>query len=485
MTPHSGRSRSLALAVLCAMQLMIILDGSVVTVALPTIQRELGFSPAGLAWVMNTYLIAFAGLLLLAGRLGDLLGQTRVFVVGLATFTAASLACGLADTAGLLLAGRFVQGLGGALASAVILGMIVRLYPEPAGQAKAMGGYSFVSAGGSTIGLIVGGSITQLASWHWAFLINVPIGLTALLVSKRLLPAGDGSGLGRGADYLGAVLVTVGLSLGIFAIVRTAEPTAGRVETLGAAAVALALLAGFVLRQARAARPLLAPRIFRSRLVSVANLVVVLLIAAGFGFQFLTALYLQRVLGLDSLATGLAFLPAPVVIGAVSLLLSARLTVRFGGRTALVTGLVAVAVALAVLGRAPVDGSYAVDVMPLLALLGAGMGLAIPAAIMLAMSGTDPADAGLASGLNNTAQQVGAAIGIATLATLAAARTGSVAGGSAPTVAALRDGYSLSFLAAAGLVVVAIAVTFALPATRRQASDASPESNPEPTACPA
>ena len=475
------RSRGLALAVLCAMQLMIILDGSVVTVALPTIQRELGFSPAGLAWVMNTYLIAFAGLLLLAGRLGDLVGQTRVFVVGLATFTAASLTCGLADTAGLLLAGRFLQGLGGALASAVILGMIVRLYPEPAGQAKAMGGYSFVSAAGASIGLIVGGSITQLASWHWAFLINVPIGLAALLVSKRLLPAGRGTGLGQGADYLGAALVTAGLSLGIYAIVRTAEPTSGRVETLGAAAVALALLAGFVVRQARAARPLLALRIFRSRLVSVANLVVVLLVAAGFGFQFLTALYLQRVLGFDSLTTGLAFLPAPVLIGAVSLLLSARLTARFGGRTALVAGLVAVAAGLALLGRAPVDGSYAVDVMPLLALLGAGMGLAIPAGIMLAMSGTDPADAGLASGLNNTAQQVGAAIGVATLATLAAARTGSTAAGATPTVAALRDGYSLGFLGAAGLVVVAIAVSFALPATRRQA----PAASPEPTACPA
>jgi len=483
MTPQPSRSRGLALAVLCAMQLMIILDGSVVTVALPTMQRELGFSPAGLAWVMNTYLIAFAGLLLLAGRLGDLLGQTRVFVVGLATFTAASLACGVSGSAGLLLAGRFVQGFGGALASAVILGMIVRLYPEPAGQAKAMGGYSFVSAGGASIGLIVGGSITQLASWHWAFLINVPIGLVALLFSKRLLPAGDSSstGLGRGADYLGAALVTVGLSLGIYAIVRTAEPTAGRVETLGAAAVALALLVGFVVRQARAARPLLALRIFRSRLVSAANLVVMLLVAAGFGFQFLTALYLQRVLGFDSLSTGLAFLPAPVLIGAVSLLLSARLTARFGGRTVLVAGLVAVAAGLALLGRAPVQGSYAVDVMPLLALLGAGMGLAIPAAIMLAMSDTDPADAGLASGLNNTAQQVGAAIGIATLATLAAARTGASAAGATPTAAALRDGYSLGFLAAAGLVLVAITVSFALPAARRN----TPAPSPEPTPCPA
>ena len=476
--PPTRRARGLALAVLCAMQLMIILDGSVVTVALPTIQRELGFSPAGLAWVMNTYLVGFAGLLLLAGRLGDLVGRTRVFLVGLATFTAASLVCGVADSPALLLGGRFGQGVGGALASAVVLSMIVGLYPEPGEQAKAMGSYSFVSASGASIGLIAGGSITQLAGWHWAFLINVPIGLLAIALAGRLLPRGAGTGLGQGADYLGAALVTAGLSLGIFAIVRTAEPDAGAGQTVGAGAVAVALLAAFVVRQARAAHPLLALRIFRSRLVSAANLVTVLLVAAGFGFQFLTAIYLQRVLGYNSLSTGLAFLPTPVVIGAVSLLLSARLTARFGGRTVLRAGLVLVAAGLALLGRAPLVAGYLVDVAPALALVGVGMGLAIPTVIMLAMSGADPDQAGLASGLNNTAQQLGGAIGTATLATLAAARAaGSLARG-APAAAAVRDGYSLGMLAAAGLLLLGVALTGALPAARRRT--AAPYKTPPP-----
>jgi len=476
--PPTRRARGLALAVLCAMQLMIILDGSVVTVALPTIQRELGFSAAGLAWVMNTYLVGFAGLLLLAGRLGDLVGRTRVFLVGLATFTAASLVCGVADSPALLLGGRFGQGVGGALASAVILSMIVGLYPEPGEQAKAMGSYSFVSASGASIGLIAGGSITQLAGWHWAFLINVPIGLLAIALAGRLLPRGAGTGLGQGADYLGAALVTAGLSLGIFAIVRTAEPDAGAGQTVGAGAVAVALLAAFVVRQARAAHPLLALRIFRSRLVSAANLVTVLLVAAGFGFQFLTAIYLQRVLGYNSLSTGLAFLPTPVVIGAVSLLLSARLTARFGGRTVLRAGLVLVAAGLALLGRAPLVAGYLVDVAPALALVGVGMGLAIPTVIMLAMSGADPDQAGLASGLNNTAQQLGGAIGTAMLATLAAARAaGSLARG-APAAAAVRDGYSLGMLAAAGLLLLGVALTGALPAARRRT--AAPYKTPPP-----
>jgi MFS family permease len=259
------------LAVLCAMQLMIILDGTVVTVALPTIQSDLGFSQAGLAWVMNAYLIAFAGLLLLAGRFGDLIGGKRIFLAGLSVFTAASLLCGLAGSSELLIAGRFAQGVGGALASAVILGMIVGLFPAPGEQARAMGVYSFTAASGAAIGLIVGGVITQTVGWHWAFLINVPIGLTALVLATRLLVADRGIGLGKGADVLGAVLVTAGLSLGVYAIVQTAEPTAETVRTIVLAAVALLLLAAFVVRQARAAHPLLALRIFRDRRLAVAS----------------------------------------------------------------------------------------------------------------------------------------------------------------------------------------------------------------------
>jgi EmrB/QacA subfamily drug resistance transporter len=455
----SGRAapgRVKSLVVLCVMQLMIILDGTVVTVALPTIQGDLGFSQAGLAWVMNSYLIAFAGLLLLAGRIGDLIGSKRVFVAGLGLFTAASLLCGLAGSSEVLIGGRFLQGVGGALASAVILGMIVNLYPGPGEQARAMGVYSFTSASGASIGLILGGVITQTVGWHWAFLINVPIGLTALAFALRLLTQKKGLGLGKGADVMGAVLVTAGLSLGVYTIVQTAEPHATLLRTLILAAVSILLLAAFVLRQTRIANPLLSLHIFRKRQLTVANVIVVLLFAAGFGFQFTTALYVQRVLGYDSLTTGLAFLPAPIMNAVMSLSIAPRLTVRFGPRTMLKAGLAAFLVALLWISQAPVDGSYVVNVAPVLAVMGAGIGLAIPAAIMLAMSGADAKDAGLASGLNNTAQQAGAAVGTAVLATLAASTTTNRLAGGASDALALRDGYSVAWITAAAFVLAAL-----------------------------
>ncbi|MGZ0152191.1 MFS transporter [Kribbella sp. WER1] len=455
MTDVAVRGRAKALVVLCVMQLMIILDGTVVTVALPTIQGDLGFSQAGLAWVMNSYLIAFAGLLLLAGRIGDLIGSKRVFLAGLGLFTAASLLCGLATSAETLIAGRFLQGVGGALASAVILGMIVSLFPAPAEQARAMGVYSFTAASGASIGLIFGGVITQTVGWSWAFLINVPIGLVALAFAVRLLQQQPGLGLANGADVLGAVLVTAGLSLGVYTIVQTAEPHATLTRTLVQAGAAVLLLAAFVVRQARIKHPLLALRIFRRRQLTVANVIVVLLFAAGFGFQFTTALYVQRVLGYDSLTTGLAFLPAPLMNALMSLSLAPRLTVRFGPRKMLIAGLVVFMLALLWISRAPVDGSYVVNVGPVLAVMGAGVGVAIPASIMLAMSAADPADAGLASGLNNTAQQAGAAVGTAVLASLAASTTAHRAADGAGNLLALRDGYGAAWLAAAGFVLAA------------------------------
>jgi EmrB/QacA subfamily drug resistance transporter len=450
--PSKAGSRGLALAVLCTMQLMIILDGTVVTVALPTIQNQLHFSQADLAWVVNAYLISFAGLLLLAGRLGDLIGARRVFLAGLTVFTLASLACGLSGNQQVLVASRFIQGVGGALASAVILGMIVGLFPEPGDQARAMGIYSFVSAGGAAIGLIAGGVITQTLGWTWAFLINVPIGVVALFLALRLLSPSRGAGIREGADVLGAVLVTAGLSLGVFTIVNSAGTSTSTTRTLGCGAVALLLLVGFVVRQMKAAKPMLPLRILRGRQLSAANVVVVLVFAAGFGFQFLNALYLQRVLHFSSMQTGLAFLPGPVVIGVVSLFFSAKLVARFGMRHVLLAGLAAIGTGLLLLGRAPVDGRYFVDVFPVLLLMGLGMGLAIPSVIMLAMSGAESSDAGVASGLNNTAQQAGAAVGLAILATLAASHSRSLSDKGVATVTALRDGYSLAFLVSAGFV---------------------------------
>ncbi|KAA2253958.1 DHA2 family efflux MFS transporter permease subunit [Solihabitans fulvus] len=461
------------------MQLMIILDGAIVTVALPTIQSSLGFSQSGLAWVVNSYLLAFAGLLLLAGRLGDLIGTRRVFLAGLAVFTAASLLCGVAGNQELLLAGRFAQGVGGALASAVILGMIVRLYPQPGEQARAIGIYSFVSAGGASIGLIGGGVITQALGWHWNFLVNVPIGVLALVVATRLLDRDRGLGLRGGADLAGAVLGTAGLSLGVYTIVRAADLgwTAG--QTIGGGAVALILLAAFVLRQATAARPMLPLRIFRARQVTGANIVAVFVYAAGFGFQFLAALYLQRVLGYDAMQTSLAFLPGPIVIGAISLGLSAKLTARLGTRAVLLTGLAAIAAGLLLLSRAPQHGDYVLDVMPALIVMGTGMGMALPALMMLAMSGIDPADTGLASGLVNTTQQAGAAVGLAVLATLATSRTTGLLGHGAEPTLALWEGYHLAFLAAAGFVLVGLVVAFR---TLRTAPKTQHQPQPVPAA---
>lgn len=457
---RTSRSQWVALATLCAMQLMIVLDGTIVTVALPTIQAALGFTQGGLSWVVNSYLIAFAGLLLLSGRIGDLIGTRKVFLAGLVTFTAASLLCGVAGSPEMLIAGRFLQGVGAALGSAVVLGMIVGLFPQPGEQARAMGIYGFVSAGGASIGLIAGGVITDTLGWHWVFLINLPIGAVALIAGLRRLTGQPGLGLRAGADATGAVLVTAGLSLGVFTISQVAENRLSSGELGLYGAIAVLLLVAFVIRQATATRPLLALRIFGNRQVSGANIAVVLLFAAGFGFQFLNALYLQRVLGFNSMRTGLAFLPAPLVIGIMSLFFTAKLTARFGTRRVLLTGLLALGVGLLLLSRAPADGGYVADVLPTLVIQGFGMGLAVPAVIMRAMSGVAPADAGLASGLNNTAQQAGAAVGLAVLATVATRHSNSLISIGREQARALRDGYSLGFQLAAGFVLLAWLVTF-------------------------
>ena len=332
VTSSPDRSRWLALVVLCAGMLMIILDGTIVNVALPAIQDDLGFAQSDLAWVVNAYLIAFGGLLLLAGRLGDLIGRRRVFLTGLTLFTAASLLCGLADSQAMLIGARFAQGIGGAMTSAVILGMIVTMFPEPREQAKAIGVYSFVASAGASIGLLAGGVLTQALSWHWIFFVNVPIGIATGVLALRLLAPEAGAGLRAGADVLGAVLVTGALMLGVYTIVQAGEHGWGSLQTLGLGAVSLALLGGFVARQATAATPLLPLRLLRSRPVAGANAVQVLMVGGLFGVFFLGVLYLQRVLGYDAIEIGLAFLPVSLGIGILSLGFSARLVMRFGPR---------------------------------------------------------------------------------------------------------------------------------------------------------
>jgi EmrB/QacA subfamily drug resistance transporter len=461
--PVTDRARWMSLIVLCVGTLMIVLDTTVVNVALPSIQRDLHFSASGLAWVMNAYLIAFGGLMLLAGRLGDLLSRRAIFLAGLLVFTTASLICGLASSSLVLVAARFVQGIGGAMTAAVTLGMIVTMFPQPREQAKAIGVYGFVASGGGTIGLLVGGAITQAIDWHWIFFVNLPLGAMTAVMAQRLLRSDRGVGLAAGADATGAVLITGALMVAVYTIVGPAAQHGwGASATLAWGAAAVALLAGFVGREARAAHPLIPLRIFRSRTVTGANLVQALVVAGMFSMFFLGSLYLQRVLGFDALQIGLAFLPTTLIMGTLSLRYSETLMTRFGPRAMLLPGLVLIAAGLGLLARVPVHGSYVRDVLPTLVLVGTGIGISFPSLMTLAMSGATPEDAGLASGLVNTTVQIGGALGLAVLATLAASRDGALraAGHSAP--AALTGGYQLAFAVGAGLVVLALLVTVAL-----------------------
>jgi EmrB/QacA subfamily drug resistance transporter len=473
----AARERWLALVVLCAGMLMIILDGTIVNVALPAIQGDLGFSQSSLAWVVNAYLIAFGGLLLLAGRLGDLLGRKRMFLTGLAVFTGASLLCGLAGSQELLIGARFVQGVGGAMTSAVILGMIVTMFPEPRERATAIGVYSFVASAGASIGLLAGGVLTQAISWHWIFFVNVPIGVVAAALAVRLLESDRGLGLRAGADVAGAVFVTAALMLGVYTIVGAGDHGWGSARTLGLGALALGLLVAFVVRQASAANPLMPLRMFRSRNVSGANVIQMLMVSGMFGMFFLAVLYLQRVLGYDAVQTGAAFLPVSVGIGVLSLVFSPRLIMRFGGRAVLLPGLTLVAAGLALLTRVPLDGEYLIDVLPPMVLIGVGAGLSFPAVVTLAMSGATESDSGLASGLVNTTQQIGGALGLAVLATLATSHTEALRADGESAAAALTGGYQLAFAIAAGLV--AVAVLLAATVLRNQAEPALVEV-PEP-----
>ncbi|WP_329483544.1 DHA2 family efflux MFS transporter permease subunit [Kribbella sp. NBC_01484] len=475
---QGGRSRWLALYTLCAGMLMIVLDVTVVNVALPAIQDDLGFTSSSLAWVVNAYLIAFGGLLLLAGRLGDLLGRRNIFVAGLIVFTAASVLCGLAGSQEVLVIARFIQGVGGALTSAVILGMIVTLFPEPREQAKAIGMYAFVASAGGSIGLLAGGVLTQAISWHWIFFVNLPIGVLTTVLAVKLIEKDKGLGMGRGTDVPGAVLITAALMVGVFTIVKPAAElgwTAPRTVVFGV--VTLVLLASFIVREATAANPLVPLRIFRSRTLTGANLIQALSASGMFGIFFLGSLYLQRVLGYDALEIGLAFLPTTVVMGLLSVRYSEKLVMRFGPRRPLIAGLSLIVVGLALFTQAPVGGNYFVHVLPVLVLLGLGGGICFPALMGLSMADVKPEDAGLASGLIGTMGEVGAALGLAILATLSATRTAAVAD-TKPALEALTDGYHLSFAVAALIVTaaVAIAITVMRP-TKQQATEADTEEN--------
>jgi len=453
-----GRARWPALILLCLGELMIVLDTTIVNVALPSIRADLGFTETGLVWVVNAYMLTFGGCLLLGGRLGDLYGYRRLFIAGIALFTMASLACGLAHTQGLLVAARAVQGVGGAVVSAVALSLIMNLFTEPGERARAMGVYGFVCAGGGSIGVLLGGLLTSLLSWHWIFLVNIPVGLAICAACLVLLPGGRGRRVpGQRLDVAGAATITAALMLAVYAIVGGNAAGWGSARSLALLGASGVLLAAFLAIESRVAAPLVPLALLRLRNLAVSNGVGVLWAAAMFAWFFLSALYMQLVLGYDAMQVGLAFLPSNLIMAGCSLGLSAWVVMRFGIRSTLGGGLLLAAVGLALFALAPVDGRFALHVLPGMLLLGVGAGIALNPLLLAAMGDVKPEDSGLASGVVNTAFMMGGALGLAILASLADARTQALREAGAPVQAALNGGYQLAFwVAAVGALAAAL-----------------------------
>jgi len=464
------RKRWLALLLVCAAQLMIVLDGTIVNVALPTIQDSLGFSQVTLSWVVNAYLLTFGGFLLLGGRAGDLFGRRRVFAFGLALFTFASLLCGLAGSQGLLVAARALQGVGGAIIAPAALSIIITSFKDPAERARAMGIWAFVVSGGASIGVLLGGVLTQTMGWPWIFFVNLPVGLAALALCRPLLDPDPKPEKRGGFDLPGAFLVTAALVAAVYAIIGAANnPPAVTILLL---LVSAALMGAFAAVERRTAAPLVPPGVFsRSRSLTVSNVIMALAVVGMIGWFFFSALYLQRVLGYDSLATGLAYLPATIALGAISQGPAASAVNRFGIKPTIIGGLGLMAAGLLLFARAPVGGSFPIDVLPGMLVLGVGAAFGFMAVILASTTGVPESEAGLASGLVNTSQQMGGALGLAALAAVAATYTASI-NGSRPTVAALNSGYHAAFLAGAGCVVLAALIAATL---LRLPKNASPE----------
>jgi EmrB/QacA subfamily drug resistance transporter len=452
---NQSRTRWLALYALCLGDLMIVLDTNIVNVALPSIQADLGFSAETLAWVVNAYLLTFGGFLLLSGRLGDLYGNRRVLLTGVTSFTAASVACASAPTPAFLVVGRAVQGLGGAAVSAVALALIMGLFADPGERAKAMGVFGFVMSGGGAVGVLLGGVLTGLLTWHWIFLVNVPIGIAVWLLVTRLVEDDRRTETGGALDVTGAGLVTVALMLAVYGVVGGNDAGWTSARTLGILAAAVVLLVGFVVREARVANPLVPLRLFTLRNVSVSQIVGVLWAGAMFACFFLSALYLQGVLGYDALHVGLAYLPSCAVMAVMSLRVSDKLVMTYGVRPPLVAGLALVAAALALFALAPVDGRYLVHVLPPMVLLGLGAGIAFNPVLLAAMGDVEPHEAGLASGVVNTSFMMGGSLGLAILVAVSSARTGSLTAAGASLPEALTGGFQVAF--AAGAVMAALA----------------------------
>jgi EmrB/QacA subfamily drug resistance transporter len=472
-----NRGRWLALIVLCLGSFMIVLDTTIVNVALPSIRTELGFNASSLAWVINAYMLFFGGFLLLGGRLGDLYGQRRIFIAGIALFTVASLAAGLSSSQAVLVVARAAQGLGGALASAVGFSLIITLFTEPAERAKAMGIVGFVSSGGGSVGVLLGGVLTSALGWHWVFLVNIPIGIAVCALSLRYVVAPRGAASGARLDVAGAITVTASVMIAVYAIVNGNEAGWTSLQTTSLLGVATGLLAVFVAIESRVREPLMPLRMFRLHNLATSNVMGILWAAAMFAWFFLSALYLQLVLGYTPLQVGLAFLPGNVVMAIFSVSISARLVMRFGIQPPLGAGLGLAGLGLALLVRAPIDGNYLVDVLPSMVLLGLGAGMAFNPMLLAAMGDVQPHESGLASGLVNTSFMLGGALGLAVLASLASAQTNAATAAGEPIAAALVSGYHVAFAAGAafatGAAILGLKVLRIRPATGSASHDAT------------
>jgi EmrB/QacA subfamily drug resistance transporter len=479
MTFAENRARWLALYVVCLGDLMIVLDGTIVNVALPSIRDDLGFTQTSLAWIVNAYMLTFGGFMLLGGRLGDLFGHRRLFLIGISIFTIASLACGVANSQGLLIAARAVQGIGGAVVAAVAFSLLLTLFTEQADRAKAMGIFGFILSGGGVIGVLAGGVLTDALSWHWIFLVNLPVGVLVYALAARLLPTANGYAASGRVDVAGAITVTASLMLAVYAIVNGNDNGWTSLETLGVLGIAAALLVAFLVVEGVISSPLMPLSIFRNRNVSTAGVVGVMLAAGMFAYFFFSALYLQLVLGYTPLEVGLAYLPGTIVWGLASWKLSDKLVMRFGIRPPMLTGLGLLAFGLLLLARVPVEGNWAIDILPATLFAGLGAGIAFNPLLLAAMSDVTPDQAGLASGVVNTAFMMGGAVGLAALVAIADSRTESLRADGEGALAALTSGYHVGFLMGAVFIVASAVVGAALLRVE------TPQAHGEPVTAPA
>jgi EmrB/QacA subfamily drug resistance transporter len=456
------RRRWIGLVVVCLAQLMIVLDTTIVNVALPAIQRELHFTQGNLTWVVNAFLVTAGSFLLLAGRLGDLIGRKRVFLAGVTVFTLASVLCGIAPSQGFLIVARFVQGFGAAVQASVILAIIVTEFPEPSARARAMSAYVFVAVAGGSLGLLLGGVLTQAISWHWIFFVNLPIGIATLLLGIALIPNDHGIGIGHGVDWLGSVLVTASLMSAVYAIVEATSHGWGSSTVVAFGAVAVTLMASFLAVEATVGNPIMPLRILRLRGLTASSLVRGFLVTGMYSTFFLGTLYLEHVRHQDALQTGLGFLPWTLTVGALSLGTTAKMVARFGAMRVMIAGMCVVIVGLGLISSVGVHTSYFPTVFFAFFAIGLGIGTAFMPLLTIAMADVPAEDAGLGSGIVNVSQQVSGALGLAVLGTIATNHTKALLAQHQTVAHAAVGGYHLAFVIGAGCVLIAIAIAIAL-----------------------